>query len=59
MNRRVVIAVVLFAGLSLAPIGTNVVADEQPLFGYSAESSRTEKIMQISVGHQGSGAYRR
>jgi N-acetylated-alpha-linked acidic dipeptidase len=43
MNRRVIIAVVLFAGLSLAPIGTNVVADEQPLFGYSAESSRTER----------------
>jgi N-acetylated-alpha-linked acidic dipeptidase len=43
MNRRVVIAVMLFAGLSLAPIGTNVVADEQPLFGYSAESSRTER----------------
>ena len=43
MNRRVVFALVLFAGLSLAPIGTNVVADEQPLFGYSAESSRTER----------------
>jgi len=43
MNRRVIIAVVLFAGLSLAPIGTNVVADEQPLFGYSTESSRTER----------------
>jgi N-acetylated-alpha-linked acidic dipeptidase len=43
MSRRVIIAVVLFAGLSLAPIGTNVVADEQPLFGYSAESSRTER----------------
>ena len=43
MNRRVIVAVVLFAGLALAPIGTNVVADEQPLFGYSAESSRTER----------------
>jgi N-acetylated-alpha-linked acidic dipeptidase len=43
MNRRVIIAVVLFAGLSLAPIGANVVADDQPLFGYSAESSRTER----------------
>jgi N-acetylated-alpha-linked acidic dipeptidase len=43
MNRRVVVAVVLFAGLLLAPIGTNVVADEQPLFGYSAESSRAER----------------
>jgi N-acetylated-alpha-linked acidic dipeptidase len=43
MNRRVIIAVVFFAGLSLAPIRTNVIADEQPLFGYSAESSRTER----------------
>ncbi len=43
MNRQVIVTVVLFAGLSLAPIGTNVVADEQPLFGYSAESSRTER----------------
>ncbi len=43
MNRRVIIAVVFFAGLSLAPIRTHVVADEQPLFGYSAESSRTER----------------
>jgi N-acetylated-alpha-linked acidic dipeptidase len=29
--------------MSLAPIGTHVVADEQPLAGYSAESSRTER----------------
>src|ERR1700680_2312705 len=43
MNRRVIIAVLLFAGLSLAPIRTHVVADERPLFGYSAESSRTER----------------
>jgi N-acetylated-alpha-linked acidic dipeptidase len=43
MNRRVVIAVLFFAGLSLAPIRTHVVADEQPLFGCSAESSRTER----------------
>jgi N-acetylated-alpha-linked acidic dipeptidase len=43
MNRRVIIAAVFFASLSLAPIRTHVVADEQPLFGYSAESSRTER----------------
>src|ERR1700676_3661430 len=43
MNRRVIIAVLFFAGLSLAPIRTHVVADERPLFGYSAESSRTER----------------
>jgi len=42
MNRTVVIAVFAFAGLSLAPIRTHVVADEQPLLGYSAESSRAE-----------------
>src|ERR1700730_6413348 len=43
MNRRVIIAVLLFAGLSLAPVPTHVTADEQPLFGYSVESSRTER----------------
>jgi N-acetylated-alpha-linked acidic dipeptidase len=43
MNRRVIIAVLFFAGLSLAPIRTHVAADERPLFGYSAESSRTER----------------
>jgi len=42
MNRSVSLASLLFAGLSLAPFGDHVVADEQPLFGYSAESSRTE-----------------
>lgn len=43
MNRRAIIAAVLWTGISLAPIGTHVAADEQPLFGYSAESSRTER----------------
>jgi N-acetylated-alpha-linked acidic dipeptidase len=43
MNRRAVLASFLFAGLSLAPIGNHVIADEQPLFGYSAESSRVER----------------
>ena len=43
MNRSVALASLLFAGLSLAPFGNHVVADEQPLFGYSAESSRTER----------------
>jgi len=43
MNRRVVLASVLFACVSLAPVGHHVIADEQPLFGYSAESSRTER----------------
>jgi N-acetylated-alpha-linked acidic dipeptidase len=43
MNRSVALASLLFAGLSLAPFGNHVIADEQPLFGYSAESSRTER----------------
>jgi len=43
MNRRSIIAGVLFAAVSLAPFGTHVVADEQTLFGYSAESSRAER----------------
>ncbi len=43
MNRRSIIAGILFAGASLAPFGTHVIADEQPLFGYSAESSRAER----------------
>jgi N-acetylated-alpha-linked acidic dipeptidase len=43
MNRSALLASLLFAGLSLAPIGSHVVADEQPLFGYSAESSRVER----------------
>ena len=43
MNRSALLASLLFAGLTLAPIGTHVVADEQPLFGYSAESSRSER----------------
>src|SRR5258707_9140992 len=43
MNRRSVIAGTLFAAVSLAPFGTNLIADEQTLFGYSAESSRAER----------------
>jgi N-acetylated-alpha-linked acidic dipeptidase len=43
MNRSALLASLLFAALSLAPIGGHVVADEQPLFGYSAESSRAER----------------
>jgi hypothetical protein len=43
MNRSVAIASILFAGISLAPVGNHVAADEQPLFGYSPESSRTER----------------
>src|SRR5467141_2126674 len=43
MNRTVAIASILFAGITLAPLGSHVAADEQPLFGYSAESSRVER----------------
>ncbi len=43
MNRRFVLASSFFAVLSFAPIGNHVIADEQPLFGYSAESSRAER----------------
>jgi N-acetylated-alpha-linked acidic dipeptidase len=43
MNRTVAIASILFVGLSLAPVGSHVAADEPPLFGYSAESSRAER----------------
>jgi N-acetylated-alpha-linked acidic dipeptidase len=43
MNHSVALASLLFAGFSLAPFGNHVIADEQPLFGYSAASSRTER----------------
>ncbi|MGC2830065.1 MAG: transferrin receptor-like dimerization domain-containing protein [Candidatus Acidiferrum sp.] len=43
MNRRSLVASIVFAGISLAPIGAHVVADEQPLAGYSVESSHAEK----------------
>src|ERR1700732_1778946 len=43
MNRTAAIASVLFVGISLAPFGNHVAADEQSLFGYSAESSRTDR----------------
>jgi|GraSoi_2013_40cm_1033754.scaffolds.fasta_scaffold01323_4 N-acetylated-alpha-linked acidic dipeptidase len=43
MNRRSIIAGVVFAAASLAPLGTRVTADEQTLYGYSADSSRDER----------------
>ena len=43
MNRRSLAATIVFASISLAPVGTHVVADEQPLAGYSVESSRAER----------------
>jgi N-acetylated-alpha-linked acidic dipeptidase len=43
MNRRSIMAGVVFAAASLAPFGTHVIADEQTLYGYSAEASRAER----------------
>jgi N-acetylated-alpha-linked acidic dipeptidase len=43
MNRTATLASIFFLGFSLAPMGGHVAADEQPLFGYSAESSRAER----------------
>jgi N-acetylated-alpha-linked acidic dipeptidase len=43
MNRTAVLASILFVGLSFVPAGEHVAADDQPLFGYSAESSRAER----------------
>jgi N-acetylated-alpha-linked acidic dipeptidase len=43
MNRRFIVAGLFFATVSIAPLGTHVVADEQTLFGFSAESSRAER----------------
>src|SRR3989442_14704454 len=43
MNRSTLLAALLAAGLALAPFGDHVIADEQPIFGYSAESSRAER----------------
>src|SRR5579859_5416545 len=43
MKKSAWIASIVFAGISLAPVGRHVVADEQPLAGYSVESSRVER----------------
>src|SRR5213594_4282877 len=43
MNRRAVLSSFFFAALSFAPVGSHVIADEQPLFGFSAQSSETER----------------
>ena len=42
MNRRVATAGLAAIFFSLAPLGRHVAADERPLLGYSAESSRAE-----------------
>lgn len=43
MFRRTLLASIVFASLSFAPTGSHVTAEEQPLYGYSAESSQTER----------------
>src|SRR5215470_17541597 len=36
-------ASILFASLSFVPAGSHVIAEEQPLYGFSAQSSQTER----------------
>ncbi|HTZ76127.1 MAG TPA: M28 family metallopeptidase [Candidatus Aquilonibacter sp.] len=43
MDRSAFAASIVFACTSLAPIGGHVVADEQPLAGYTVDSSRVER----------------
>jgi N-acetylated-alpha-linked acidic dipeptidase len=43
MHCRSLLASVLLACITLAPVGHHVLADEQPLYGYSAASSRAER----------------
>jgi N-acetylated-alpha-linked acidic dipeptidase len=43
MQRSAVMASILLAGVSLAPVHRLVTADEPPLPGYTADSSRTER----------------
>lgn len=43
MFRRTVLASIVFASLSFAPAGNHVTAEEQPLYGFSAQSSQTER----------------
>src|SRR5271163_2226600 len=43
MNRSVVLASLLCAVASLAPVSRVTIADETPLYGFSAESSRAER----------------
>ncbi|MGC1907896.1 MAG: transferrin receptor-like dimerization domain-containing protein [Candidatus Acidiferrum sp.] len=44
MHRRIVTVLALSASLAFVPLGSQVIADDQPLLGYSAESSRTERL---------------
>jgi N-acetylated-alpha-linked acidic dipeptidase len=41
--RRTLLASIVFAYGTFAPVGQHVIAEEQPLYGYSAQSSQTER----------------
>jgi N-acetylated-alpha-linked acidic dipeptidase len=43
MKRNILCASILFLGVSVAPLGQHVAADEQTLAGFSTDSSRTER----------------
>ena len=43
MNCRAAIATLAIAAVLFAPVQSHVIADDQPLLGYSAESSRAER----------------
>src|SRR5215813_8377857 len=43
MKRGGLLVAILCAGATMAPFGSHVIAEDQPLYGYSAESSRIER----------------
>ena len=43
MFRQTLLASIVFACLFFAPVGHGVIAEEQPLYGFSAQSSETER----------------
>lgn len=49
MFRRILPASILFACLSLAPVGRHLVAGEPPLYGFSPQSSQSERQWEEKV----------
>src|SRR5580692_3754703 len=47
MIRSTILASSFLAAVSLAPLGTHLIADDAPLAGYSAESSRIERDWEL------------
>jgi len=43
VSRRALLVSIFCICLSVAPVGNHVIAEEQPLYGYSAESSQAER----------------